>query len=450
MINLVGAVLEVGICFLLLYFVLFEKEYIEKWKWLLAGASIIIIGKILAESRIYSYLSVGVLVLLIILTSFLSWAFIKREFKTILTVTWTYYIVISILQVFVIFWGIDYSRLDYLETDYPLDEQYFHIVTTARQLVFIFSCLIAFVIVLQIRRIVQKKEICIYEYQNIFIAFDIVFSLVFLCYGKVFHNLTIDVSNVEKTKMLSFVTLSILVVAIVVVLLKNKMIEKQNDILQLQEELSKKRYEELADMIAKNHQLVHDINNHLFMLQEYALEEDIEGLKKYIKEVQQDYLPGARKTWTGNQALDFILNQKKAEARRQKIDFQIQADKCLSLPLTDSEICVLFGNLLDNAIEASSQIKDADRWIRVMIGQQKEMFFLNISNNFENAPNLQRGEYVSTKRQKDVHGYGIKGVKRIVEKYDGFLTLQHADEKFEVKISFFSNRQNEEKELAAF
>ena len=440
MINLVGAVLEVGICFLLLYFVLFEKEYVEKWKWLLAGASTIIMGKMLAESRIHSYLSVGVLLMIIFLTSFLSWIFIKREFKTILTVTWTYYIVISILQVFVIFWGIDYSRLDYLGKDISLDEQYFHIVTTARQLVLIFSCLIALVIVFQIRRLVQKKELYIYEYINILLVFDAVFSLIFLCYGKVFYNLTIDVSNVEKTKMLSFVALSTLVVAIVVVLLKNKMIEKQNDILQLQEELSKKRYEELADVIAKNHQLVHDIKNHLFMLQEYALEEDIEGLQKYIKEVQQDYLPGVRKTWTENQALDFILNQKQAEAKQQEIDFQIQADKYINLPLSDSEICVLFGNLLDNAIEASSQIKDTDRWIKVNIGQQKEMFFFNISNNYEKAPTLQRGEYVSTKLQKDAHGYGMKGVKRIVEKHEGFLVLQHANERFDARISFFSNK----------
>lgn len=446
-INLLGAVLEVGICFLLLYFILFEKEYIEKWKWLLVGISTAIMGKILAESRIYSYLPVGVLLMLIFLTSFLSWVFIKREFKTILTVTWTYYIVISIMQVFIIFWGIDYSRLDYLETDFSFDEQYFHIVTTARQLVFIFSCLLAFCMILQIRRVMQKKEFCIYEYVNILLISDIVFSLIFLGYGKVFRNQTIDVSNVEMTKMLSLVALSILVVAIVIVLLKNKMIEKQNDILQLQEELAKKRYEELAEIISKNHQLVHDMNNHLFMLQEYAREEDIKGLQKYIQEVQQDYLPGARKTWTGNQALDFILNQKKAEAKRCEIEFQIQADGQIDLPMTDSEICVLFGNLLDNAIEAAKKIEDEEKWMKVVIGQQKEMFFLDISNNYAKDPITQQGEYVSTKQQKDSHGYGIKSAKRIVEKYDGILLFHNANRKFEVKMSVFSNSQIEENVL---
>lgn len=443
-INLLGAVLEVGICFLLLYFVLLEKYNIEKWKWMIVGISAIIMGKILAESRIYAYLSVGILLMLILLTCFLSWFLTKREFKMILAVTWTYYIVISIVQVFMIFWGIDYSRLDYLGREIVLDEQYFRVVTMARQLVFVFSCLLALVIVFQIKRMVQEKELCIYEYVNILIVFDAVFSLIFLGYGKVFHNLTIDVSNVEMTKMLSFVALSILVIAIMVVVLKNKMIEKQNDILQLQEEISKKRYEELADMIAKNHQLVHDVNNHFFMLQEYARQEDIKGLQRYIQEVQQEYYPGARKTWTGNQALDFILNQKKAEAEEQRIEFQIQADKSIHLPLTDSEICVLFGNLLDNAIEAASQIKDQEKWIKVVIGQQKEMFFSNISNNYDKTPNLQREEYVSTKQQKDAHGYGIKGAKRIVEKYEGILTLNNTDKKFEAKISFFSNIQNEE------
>lgn len=365
---------------------------------------------------------------------------------TILSVTWTYYVVISIMQIFMIFWGIEYSRADAILGGISSDPQYINIVTTARQITFVFSGLIAFVVVLQIRRLVKKNEIHIYEHRNMLLVFDFVFSLIFLCYERVFHNMTINISKVEVTKMLSFVALSILVSAIMIVLLKNKMIEKQNEILQFQEELSKRRYEELAEIISKNHQLVHDMNNHLFMLQEYAREEDIKGLQRYIQEVQQEYLPSSRKTWTGNQALDFILNQKRAEAKQQKIEFQIQADKSIYLPMTDSEICVLFGNLLDNAIEASAQIKEEKKWIKVSIGQQKEMFFLNIINNYTKAPVMQRGEYITTKQQKDAHGYGIKTVKRIVEKYEGILNLHNADGKFEVRMSFFSNSQIEEKE----
>ena len=445
-INLIGAVLEVGVGFLLLYFVLLEKEYIEKWKWVIVGGAAMIMGKILADSWTFTYVSVGVLSILILLSSFISWLLIKREFITILSVTWTYYVVISIMQIFMIFWGIEYSRADAILGGISSDHQYINIVTTARQITFVFSGLIAFVVVLQIRRLVKKNEIYIYEHRNMLLVFDFVFSLIFLCYERVFHNMTINISKVEVTKMLSFVALSILVSAIMIVLLKNKMIEKQNEILQLQEELAKKRYEELAEIISKNHQLVHDMNNHLFMLQEYAREGDIKGLQRYIQEVQQEYLPSSRKTWTGNQALDFILNQKRAEAKRQKIEFQIQADKSIYLPMTDSEICVLFGNLLDNAIEASAQIKEEKKWIKVSIGQQKEMFFLNITNNYTKAPVMQRGEYVTTKQQKDAHGYGIKSVKRIVEKHEGILNLHNADGKFEVRMSFFSNSQIEEKE----
>ena len=445
-INLIGAVLEVGVGFLLLYFVLLEKEYIEKWKWILVGGAAMFMGKILADSWIFTYVSVGVLSILILLSSFISWLLIKREFMTILSVTWTYYVVISIMQIFMIFWGIEYSRADAILGGISSDPQYINIVTTARQITFVFSCLIAFVVVLQIRRLVKKKEINIYEHRNMLLMFDFVFSLIFLCYERVFHNMTINISKVEVTKMLSFVALSILVSAIMIVLLKNKMIEKQNEILQFQEKLSKRRYEELAEIISKNHQLVHDMNNHLFMLQEYAREEDIVGLQRYIQEIQQEYIPSSRKTWTGNQALDFILNQKKTEAERQKIEFQIQADKSVHLPMTDSEICVLFGNLLDNAIEASVQIKEEKKWIKVSLGQQKEMFFLNITNNYTKAPVMQRGEYVTTKQQKDAHGYGIKSVKRIVEKHEGILNLHNADGKFEVRMSFFSNSQIEEKE----
>ena len=221
-INLIGAVLEVGVGFLLLYFVLLEKDYIEKWKWILVGGAAMIMGKILADSWMFTYVSVGVLSILILLSSFISWLLIKREFMTILSVTWTYYVVISIMQIFMIFWGIEYSRADAILGGISSDSQYINIVTTARQITFVFSGLIAFVVVLQIRRLVKKNEINIYEHRNMLLVFDFVFSLIFLCYERVFHNMTINISKVEVTKMLSFVALSILVSAIMIVLLKNK------------------------------------------------------------------------------------------------------------------------------------------------------------------------------------------------------------------------------------
>lgn len=431
-INLIGAVLEVGICFMPLYFVLLKNEYFEKWKWIIIGIFTIFMGMILAESRLYTYVSVGVLFLLIFSTSFLIWLLIRRGFITILVITWTYYAVVSIMQIFMIFWGIEYSRGQYMLSEYTVDVEYINVLATARQLMFVFSCILAFVFILKIERKLQETAIC--EYKNILIIFDVVFSLVFLCYGKVFYNMTIDIKKVETAKMLIFVLISMLMVTVVYMLMKNKMIEKQNDILQLQEEFSKKRYEELAESISKNNHLVHDINNHLIILKEYARNEDNENIYHYIEEIRRQYEVAPQKRWTEHQVIDFILNQKKMEAEQKDISVEIVSEKGIQVPIPKNEICVVLGNLLDNAIEATSKVEEGLKWIKITIGKQNKMTFMKIENNYQCDPIIRNGEYQTIKENKNAHGYGIRSVRRIIKKYDGTINLEAEEHVFRVRI----------------
>ena len=84
-------------------------------------------------------------------------------------------------------------------------------------------------------------------------------------------------------------------------------------------------------------------------------------------------------------------------------------------PLEEKDICVLLGNLLDNAIEASETVKNHDAWIRVKLEKAGYLFFIEISNSCEKVPEIIDGEILTTKREKEFHGYGLKSVKRIRE-----------------------------------
>ena len=103
----------------------------------------------------------------------------------------------------------------------------------------------------------------------------------------------------------------------------------------------------------------------------------------------------------------------------------------------DSETCSLLGNLLDNAIEACMRMDDnADKWISVKIENQKQLLFIKIENSVNEAPVMEKGRPVSVKRDKMRHGYGLKNVERILNKYDGTIVYLSRDKAFQIKLLF--------------
>ena len=92
------------------------------------------------------------------------------------------------------------------------------------------------------------------------------------------------------------------------------------------------------------------------MLREYVKEGNLSGIEMYLDEIEDEYMYVPRKVWTGNGFLDFILSQKKSRAESKGIVFDIDSEIIPVWGLTDSEISVVFGNLLDNAIEASEKV----------------------------------------------------------------------------------------------
>ena len=101
------------------------------------------------------------------------------------------------------------------------------------------------------------------------------------------------------------------------------------------------------------------------------------------------------------------------------------------------EICTLFSNLLDNAIEACEKIEDDRRWVAIQITRKSGMLYLTISNSIKDRPAEQEGKLITNKQNHQLHGYGIKSVQRIVRKYEGDFSYQVCESKFIVTITFW-------------
>ena len=99
------------------------------------------------------------------------------------------------------------------------------------------------------------------------------------------------------------------------------------------------------------------------------------------------------------------------------------------------DICSIFGNALDNAIESVIKLEDKEkRLIHVTVSQQKSFLMIRVENYFEGGLEYAKGQLESTKKEKAFHGYGIKSIRYTVNKYDGAVDIDTKDNWFNLKI----------------
>ena len=264
------------------------------------------------------------------------------------------------------------------------------------------------------------------EYQN------------FLQYGFTYSSTGIPaVTSALRNSFLGLLTSVILAAAAGMLFFKNRNIRRENDLLLMKEEMEQQKYKELSAAVEKNRELVHDAKNHYLVIREYIRKGDYESLDGYVDGLQQDFARTDAWVYTGNHILDLILGQKQMMAREQGVSFKLQASPLSGLPFSDREICSLFGNLLDNAIEACGRVRKRDAEILVKIEQQNQMLFIEIANSTDGIPERMDRGFRSRKKDPSRHGYGLKSVERIVADHDGVIDY-HADERsFTVTVTFF-------------
>lgn len=211
--------------------------------------------------------------------------------------------------------------------------------------------------------------------------------------------------------------------------------EQEKKALLTKVQILEERYQEML----KSRKIVHDMRNHILALKKYELEHNWIGLHHYLNELSDDILSSDFHVWTGNQMLDMILNQKEKDAQNQKINMQIDAEVFTHLPFTDREIISLFGNLLDNAVEACERVACEKRWIQIKIKKNNQLLYIEITNAIAQMPNRDKKGFISDKKETTLHGYGMKNVHDIVEKYGGIFQHKVYEDHLIFMISFYNN-----------
>lgn len=178
----------------------------------------------------------------------------------------------------------------------------------------------------------------------------------------------------------------------------------------------------------------HDISNQLIVLNGYLEHEDNSDGVAHIKKLMNTL--GATTTIfnTGNLALDAILSTKKAMAKEKNIDFQCQIQIAEKIPMTSVDIGCVFGNALDNAIEACNRMECGHKFIKFILIEQNKKLFCKIVNS---SLKENEGHFISVKDNPNEHGYGLLQIRETLEKYDCEARIMRDDDKVIFKFLIF-------------
>ena len=173
----------------------------------------------------------------------------------------------------------------------------------------------------------------------------------------------------------------------------------------------------------------HDLKHQLTLLSQNSNNNET---KKSIDEINEEIKLYSAVYKTGNDVLDTILTSKASICVEKGIDLTCIADGNAISFMNEMDICSFFGNALDNAIESVEKIEDKDkRVINIKVYQQNMFVIVGFENYYEGRLLYENGELQSTKKNKlNNHGYGVKSIKSIAEKYGGRIKINTADNWF--------------------
>lgn len=248
--------------------------------------------------------------------------------------------------------------------------------------------------------------------------------------------LTINTANIQTMLNWGLLFLLLCTICSLLSLFINYKKEKDNrNFIQFYNSMITKQYRDLMKNYKMNSQNFHDMQNHLLAIGTLLKNKEYLKAQEYV-----EILAGANDfleiSWTGNEILDYILNIKKAKAIEEHIDFTIDADIIYYKKLSDTVLCTVLSNLLDNAIEANSRVCDTEKYIQVIIRTINDMLLIKIENSAIEP--IKMGKYfMTTKSDSEKHGWGLKSVIEAVKSNNGEIYYNYKEKEFVVNIVFF-------------
>lgn len=212
---------------------------------------------------------------------------------------------------------------------------------------------------------------------------------------------------------------------------KNMHIRMENHYLRLQAV----QYENLKNKMEESRRAKHDMRQVLRIVQSYVYQGEYERLKSYLDDYLKTVPSESTFFYCSNYALNALLVYYKDLAENYEIPFEISIQIENTEHITDTEVIVLYGNLLENAMEACLEEENKNPYIYFSMVQAGNGIYTVIKNSYKGALNKKEGGFETTKEGHT--GIGLYSVEQIVKKYEGQLVVETELETFCVSFLFY-------------
>lgn len=200
-------------------------------------------------------------------------------------------------------------------------------------------------------------------------------------------------------------------------------------LLQQKAEMLEYDYKAMQKAYQEKEVLLHDAKKHLLVIREMAAAGKEQEIIRYVDEMGNVLQKDRKRDLVNHELLNLILNRKFQEAEESGISIRYKMDDMEGLMLKFIELCALFSNILDNAIEANKALEESARWIRVICNRNGRMLSVYVLNPMPKGKiNFIEGIPQTTKKDKRNHGMGMRSIKQIIDSYDGYMQIEAEDD----------------------
>lgn len=200
-----------------------------------------------------------------------------------------------------------------------------------------------------------------------------------------------------------------------------------------QSNLLETHYAEVENMYRQMRGWRHDYRNHIQVLKSFLAMGDVRAASCYLDALGEDLDAVDPALKTGNSMTDIILNSKISLARSKEIRVTADAHVPVALSVSQIDLCIVIGNLFDNAIEACMALPAGERMIRVYMEMKNTQLYMSFTNSTAlKKQKKENGRFLSTKDPG--RGCGLVRIDTIVERYQGYISRNSEDGAFTTEV----------------
>lgn len=214
---------------------------------------------------------------------------------------------------------------------------------------------------------------------------------------------------------------------------KIKMKFAKENVLEYQKSILNTHFEEVENMYQDIRKWRHNYRNRIQILRSYVESDDMESIKKYLNELEDDLHAIAPVIRTGNKMTDAIVNSKVSLARNQNIKVVLDVNVSSVLDIKEIDLATIIGNLFDNAIEASLELPEEKRYIRLYMDMKGKRLYISFTNFTSRKKQRKIGSIFKSTKGKN-RGLGLISIDAIIDKYDGYISRNSEDGAFTTEI----------------